>query len=266
VSTSDTVVSLATFVSGPFELEENVRTCEMIRDVLGVGFDLTQGEVLEAGANIGTGTLTFITALGAQRVHAFEPAPDNMRLLRQTVAANGLEDRVVTSQVALSNALGSVAFELSPQAWGDHRVRVEGQRGADEFGESLREVIEIPAVTIDSLVADGTIDLGKIQVAWIDIQGHEGALLEGARALLETDIPVVVEFWPYGLKRANGLDKFLALVQDHYSHVLNMHDAQLATNGQSTKQLLQPTSALATISERYPGRNDLTNLALLSLD
>lgn len=216
------------------------------------------------GANIGTGSVNFITALGAKRVHAFEPAPDSYRLLRQTVVANGLEERITTHQIALSNTVEPVAFELDPHTWDDHRVRVATPQGADAFREGRREIIEVPAATIDSLVADGTLDLTQIEVAWIDIQGHESFLLDGARSLLSTDIPVVIEFWPYGLKRAGGLEQFVSIVQEHYREFLNVNEAQLATDARSARERLEPTSALTALGERYPGRSDHTNLVLFS--
>jgi FkbM family methyltransferase len=265
VSTHDRAVSRTTFVDGPFGLDGDIFTCRLIGEVLGARFDLSCGDVLEAGANIGTGTVSFVTVLGARRVHAFEPAPDNVRLLRLTVAANGLDSKVVIHASALSNAVGVVKLELAPGVWGDHRVRVGPGPGTDAFEESARSVLNVPALTVDAMVEAGALDLDDFAIAWIDVQGHEGALLEGARSLLETDIPVVIEFWPYGLKRARGLETFIALAQQHYSHFLNVNDAEFATDSRATRDRLESTAALANLSCRYLGPDDHTNLVLFSL-
>jgi hypothetical protein len=41
---------------------------------------------------------------------------------------------------------------------------------------------------------------------FIDTQGFEGYVLSGAKNLIQKSVPIVMEFWPYGLNRAEGLD------------------------------------------------------------
>lgn len=265
VSTADREISRATFVTGPFGLEGDRKTCWYISEILGSEFDLSRGGVLEAGANIGTGSVSFITALGAKHVHAFEPAPDNFRLLEHNVLANGLAACITTHQVALSNVVGDLPVELSPSHWGDHRIRVKTHHASDAFDELGRELVRVPATTVDSLVASGTLDLAELQVAWVDIQGHEASFLQGARSLLATRIPMVIEFWPYGLARADGLDTFIALVSAHYTHFLDAEDAHKANDGRPPGQRLAPTSDLVDLRRRYAGPHDHTNLVLFSL-
>ncbi len=267
VATSDAVISRITFVDGPFALDVGVAAHEFVCDILGESFDLADGDVLEVGANIGTGSVAFVTVLGARRVHAFEPAPENFRLLRQTVLANDLSERILTHQVALSNSDGHVLFELAPRTWGDHRVRVAKQHGADAFDEADRDVVTVPSATIDSLVRNGTLDLTKIKLVWVDIQGHEGFFMEGALELLRTSIPVVVEFWPYGLSRVGGVGKFVELAQEHYTHFLNVNNARHSLDdGRSTRDRLEPVSALSVLSAQYRRSPDHADLILFSLD
>lgn len=266
VSTADPDVSRTTFVTGPFGLSGDRRICGFVRDVLGAKFDVCGGDILEVGANIGTGSVSFVTGLGARRVHAFEPDPVNFRLLRHNVLANRLDERILTYQVALSNVVGQVSLEISPLNLGDHRVRVDAPQGAEAFDESGRDVIRVPAATVDSLVADGALDLERLRLAWIDIQGHEGCFLEGAQSLLATGIPLVIEFWPYGLERADGLATFIALAQRYYSHVLNVDDMGPATEAGTTRDRLARTSELTNLRDRYPQRGDHTDLVLFNLE
>ena len=46
----------------------------------------------------------------------------------------------------------------------------------------------------------------------MDTQGYEGYILSGALRLIDASVPIVTEFWPYGLKRSNGLDMFYTVL------------------------------------------------------
>ena len=45
---------------------------------------------------------------------------------------------------------------------------------------------------------------GNEDLIWIDTQGYEPKVLMGAENLIKSKAPIVIEFWPYELKR-NGL-------------------------------------------------------------
>ena len=81
--------------------------------------------IIDVGANVGTTTIPALKTFGMGSSIAFEPAPANVRLLRQNVEANRLEERVAAFEVALSDHDGDVAFDLSDSNSGDHRVRVD---------------------------------------------------------------------------------------------------------------------------------------------
>jgi hypothetical protein len=42
----------------------------------------------------------------------------------------------------------------------------------------------------------------------MDTQGYEGCIMKGAQNVLQNKVPMVVEFWPYGLDRANCYTAF----------------------------------------------------------
>jgi FkbM family methyltransferase len=159
--------------------------------------------LLDLGANIGTTTLTATACFGAGGSYAFEPDPVNFRNLAVNLAANGLDDSVKAFELALTDGAGTVALERSPTNAGDHRVRA-----GDLACEPGREAIEVRAARLDDLVEGGEIDLGRVSLAWLDVQGHEGQLLAGATSLLERPIPVVAEYWPAGLRAAGGYQRF----------------------------------------------------------
>ncbi|MGA2758436.1 MAG: FkbM family methyltransferase, partial [Solirubrobacteraceae bacterium] len=101
LSTQDLVVSLRTYVSGPYELAHLVDVVGQVERV--TGYPIAGREVLEIGANIGTTTVPLITLIGAVHVTAIEPVPGNCELLSRTIALNGLNDRVTVHGVALSD-------------------------------------------------------------------------------------------------------------------------------------------------------------------
>ncbi len=113
---------------------------------------------------------------------------------------------------AVSDHDESVQFELSPEAPGDSRVRLtDASQQPALWGEQTRRLIDIPAVRLDSLTASGEIDLSLPTLLWMDVQGHEAHVLDGAQSF--HDVPTVVEYWPCGLSRAGSYDRFIEIVE-----------------------------------------------------
>lgn len=257
LDTADREVSRIIYIYGLYERPAMAATFEALRRN-GGGSDLDGGLLLDLGANIGTATLTAVAHFGAGGGFAFEPDPANFRTMRLNLEANGLADSVRGFQVALSDRTGTVEFERSEMNFGDHRVRVADGARVDDLGEPGREVIEVPATTLDELVAAGEVDLERVALAWIDVQGHEAHLLAGASTLLESPVPVVIELWPYGLRAAGGLDRFLELIGTHYEHFVDLGGPK----GEPSTGA-QPIAAVAAMPERHPRPDDHTDLLLL---
>ncbi len=60
----------------------------------------------------------------------------------------------------------------------------------------------MPVRTLDDVLAEWGVKPRDVRLAWVDIQGHEGYFLRGARGTLAGGAPVVSEFWPYGILRS----------------------------------------------------------------
>ena len=174
--------------------------------------------VVEVGGNVGTTTIPLLARFGAGRVEVFEPAPANLRLLRCNLVLNDLDDRVVLHQLAVSDRNGSVTLELCEENSGDHRVQAV-DRAWEVLGESVRATTEVGARRLEEALASDPAEVGLV---WVDTQGHEGHVLAGASTLLGRGIPWVVEYWPYGLTRAGGLDLLHALVAEHFEVVVDV--------------------------------------------
>lgn len=216
-----TGVSYPTFVRGFFS-EETVETMvAALRQHAGLT-TMKSMTVLEIGANIGTETVSFLLRHGVERVVAIEPDPENVRLLRANLALNGVHDRVTIYEMALSDLDGTVVLERSEDNWSDHRVRVANSTGPELYAEGQRTTSTVAARRLDSLVDTGEIDLDHIDIAWIDAQGHEGQILAGGEQLVLSGIPIITEYWPYGLRRAGGLKHFHELVSRNYDAIVDL--------------------------------------------
>lgn len=256
LSTSDREVSRETFARGAYEREvfaqaiHELERPELKSDGLrGRGF-------LDIGANIGSATCLALSRYGAAEAWMFEPAPENLVLLQQNVLVNNLVDKVHVHAVALSDHDGSVTFELSPISLGDHRVRTAGAQKdglVELFGESQRSTVPVQARRLDSFVDAGDIDIDSLGLAWIDVQGHEGHLFAGAKTLLDSDVPIVCEYWPYGLERADGLEQFLTLTAASRSRFIDLA---------APHSPVRPTARLWDLRDQYQGLA-MTDLLLL---
>ena len=164
-----------------------------------------QGTVLDIGANNGVISIGMLATGQLERAIAIEPDPRNFELLQRNVQANGLEQQFTCLNYAAADGESELAFELSEDNFGDHRVRQTSPTTGDHelFDESGRRVIQVPADTVDHLIAAVDREFtDKLALIWVDVQGYEGHVFRGARDLLRRDIPVMAEIWPYGLSRA----------------------------------------------------------------
>jgi FkbM family methyltransferase len=212
---------------------------------LGQPDGLAGRDFLDVGANIGTTTLAAFLA-GARRVTAIEPAPANVETLRLNVTANALGERVRVVAAAASDRDGTVELGLSPTNSGDHRVRVGGRADAGP----ARQVVTVPAVRIDSLVEAGEIDPERLGVVWMDVQGHEAAVLTGAERLVEAGAPIVLEYWPHGLRATGGLERLPELLAAGYSRFMDLRRGRR----------WEPIGRLAGLEGEYRGPGDFTDV------
>ncbi len=205
MNTSDPALARSLFLDGSFETD-NIKSLLELLDAE----SLHPRQIIDIGANVGTTTVNLLARMPEASGIAIEPHAGNFRLLRQNLLANDMFDRVKTFNAAVSDRDGKVPLELSPQHPGDHRVRVTDWPG--QFGEDTWEVTNVPSWRLDSMVEKGHIDPNKPSLLWIDAQGHEAQILAGAKLLRH--VPTVVELWPYGLRRARTLDRFIDLASD----------------------------------------------------
>lgn len=149
----------------------------MIADVLG-----DAPVIVEAGAADGIDTLRFAARWPAAVIHAFEPVPE---LFAKLDAATRGSPRIHRHALALHDRHGAYPMRVSS--------------GASVASSSLLEpgghLARHPAVQFDStiVVPTSTLDtwaertgVAAIDLLWLDLQGHELAVLQAAPRILAT--------------------------------------------------------------------------------
>ena len=185
-----------------------------------------RGTVIDVGANLGMISIALLKNGEFDSAFAFEPAPNSYRLLVQNINQNGLGKRIQSFPIALSSGDGEMELEFSDDNSGDNRLRATTASG--RFGEEKRRTLNVPVRTLDGLFSDDVgLHDGDVAMVWLDIQGHEGHFLEGARRVLSRGVPVVTEFWPYAVMRSGmSQAEFCARVSEIFTHFYVVSDRE----------------------------------------
>lgn len=177
---------------------------------------LKEGDVvIDIGAHIGYYTLLFAKAVGpCGRVFAFEPAPESFSLLRRNVENNKYHN-VSLIQAAVCDTNGRMFLFLSGQDPVDHRIYDPGDG---------RTPVEIEALRLDDYLEDKASTVSFIKM---DIQGAEVAAMRGMNNILRenSDIKMLVEFWPRGLTAINVRpEEFLVNLESYGFHLYYVNE------------------------------------------
>ena len=186
--------------------------------------------VYNIGANLGYYVLLTSKAVGNHgKVYAFEPAPENFRLLMKTIEENHANN-VIPIQTAVGSRNGSAELSLSATNSGDHQL----------YDVAGRSHISVDLTTIDAFIED-TLSIPDAII--LDVQGAELDVLLGAEALIKKSKPLMLfaEFWPRGLneRHPNGAFQFLDILERAgfgFHRIDEKHHILVATN---PKQLLE---------------------------
>lgn len=156
----------------------------LVKDIISSGMT-----AVDIGANIGVYTAFLAKTVGQKgKVYAFEPSPHNFNLLKKCNKNNN----VILVQAAVGDTTGQTILYVSDKLNVDHQTYETDEK---------REKIDVPSYRLDDYLRDEKVDFIKM-----DIQGFEYQALLGMKNILQTnpDIKVLMEFWPYGLKKAGA--------------------------------------------------------------
>ena len=151
------------------------------------------GTLLDVGANIG-----LVSVAVGQRTNAtgmcFEPARENLTVLRRNLLRHALQERFEVHGVALHSTTGHARLSLDPTNSGDHHLIASEQAACERPNEE-----RVPTRMLDDVLSDRALP-GPV-VMKVDTQGAEVHVLRGARRTLDRVDQLVIEYWPLGLWR-----------------------------------------------------------------
>ena len=163
-----------------------------------------EGSVLDVGANIGIMTAHLGQLLPNTTIHAFEPMPTNISVLRKIIAKFNLK-LVKLHEIAVGETSGSVKMIL-PQ---NGKTKMQGLSHVKH--ESITEWNEGEEFEVELDTLDNQLKTEKIQGIKIDVENFEYFALKGAKELLERDHPIIyAELWD-NQNRTNCFDILTSL-------------------------------------------------------
>lgn len=186
---------------------------------------LDRGCLVDVGANIGLYTLLLRSVSGLPII-AYEPQPFLSKLLRWTVALNGLTN-IEVRPVACGATKGEVPFtvgingtiavgaELTPANDSPAGLGTDGDWDREaRITQKDRPVVKVPLTTLDDDLAEGP----DVALLKIDCEGFEADILVGAQHLLERKRPwLFVEIHPEQLERyGSSVEDVLELLGPYY--------------------------------------------------
>lgn len=165
---------------------------------------------IDMGANIGWNTI-----YGAQvfsKVYSFEPYHKNIKLLKNNLIHNKLNN-VVVCEKAISNHSSTVDLYLNGDNYGDNIIDPVDKN-------DFNECVTIETITFDEFIINENIDSSKISCIKMDIQGYEIKALEGMTTFFNNNYPnILIEYAPHHIELANNSVFELFAFVDKYDYV-----------------------------------------------
>jgi FkbM family methyltransferase len=138
---------------------------------------LRRGDLfIDIGANVGSFTVLACSIEGVKAI-AYEPIPETASKLRRNVLVNDFEMVAEVRMLGVSDTPGTLRFTSNEDSM-NHVV------GPDEAGVAAS--IEIEVVRLDDELVDLPVE--QSLVLKIDVEGHEHAIIAGARKVLLRDM------------------------------------------------------------------------------
>ena len=206
-------------------------------DILRTREAISNGIMLDIGANIGLTSVTRALLGDVDIVYAAEPAPDNFACLTRTAIGAGLRGIVLPDCVAIGNRGGGIGLQRS-ESIGGHAVV--------EHGGS----IEVRMSTLDRWVEGLGIDVERVRYVKIDTQGYEAHVLEGAPVmLLRRGVVWELEFSPRHLERSGrSALELIERLQASFTHVIDLNPY---APGQRVRPIAELGEAVAYLDRSF---------------
>lgn len=148
--------------------------------------------ILDIGANIGAMTVHLARRFPSSKIYSFEPVPVNIKTLKRIVKHYRLKN-VCIMETALGNECGEIEMIMPSEK----KVKLHGlshvvHESITDYNEGER--FKTPVITLDSiaLLNGGEVVKG----IKLDVENFEFFVLEGGKALISRDYPIIYsELW-----------------------------------------------------------------------
>ena len=164
-----------------------------------------QGCFFDVGANVGLYSWEVNKICPHRKILAFEPDPENIKLLQKTLSAANLLNLEIY-KCALSNEVSKVLFFQDSLTSATGCIAGKDKPWIERYLNSSANEIRVKTNTLDSVLLDNkTPSLIKI-----DVEGHEVEVLQGGTNTLTNEKPLLIieSFPPNQGTVLTFLDKF----------------------------------------------------------
>ena len=149
-----------------------------------------------------------------------------------------------------------VSFQKSKTNFGQHSVSGEIADFNYIYDEDRNTKISSQSTTLDTIVKPYLHNIQRGNFLWIDVEGHEGFVLQGSNDLLSKNIPCVMELCPYMLKRSGmEIDDYISVIQKYWKEYWIIREHKIVN---------YPTSVLSNFINEFEGEGSYQNIILTS--
>jgi FkbM family methyltransferase len=164
--------------------------------------------VIDIGANIGYFSCLFARLVGSGgKVISFEPEPDNFKWLNKNIQENHYSC-IEANNLALADKEGSLDLYV-----GEVSQTTSSFIEDNIVYENHVDKVPVKTAKLDDFLEQQAVD--SVDFIKIDVQGFEETVFRGAQKTLSSaHISMIMEFWPYGLKKAGtNVDQLLSTLE-----------------------------------------------------
>ena len=218
-----------------------------------------RGDVMiEVGACFGVSCISAVGIGKFRKVLAIEPDTRNLDYLSLNVELNKAIGTIFPFYGAVSDRAGSPVLMQSPSA------NIGGSALAwNEADSSVADAMypRVPAFTLDAIAEMTGIIPAEVGLVWIDAQGAEGRILDGAeQTLLQTKCPWYIELAPELLRAAGTTAAGLvSLLRPMFRSFIDIRDLSLSEQSISD---LPPLWDYYEAKRKDDGHSSHTNILL----
>jgi len=199
----DETIGKCLFIDGYFDLDKLLKVDKLI--------NLKSRVLIDVGANFGSICIPAVKRNIFAAAIAIEPDVKNFEILRRNIYLNNL-DTINAIQAAAGCNKGRLLFGTKNNNSGDSKIL--NKYNKTEFSQSYF----VRQITLNSLFND---NIAKNSLIWIDVQGFESRVLEGATKFTSAKTPLVLEIFPLGLNQYSNFKKLKKSLAN-YSYFANL--------------------------------------------